>query len=105
MSVEDNIAILRKQKTQAENKSRQLLAQYVAYRRRSYEAYLRLDPDSQFTKNSKGLLDTATRELEEFEASLVSLQADHVGKSASDVENPETAHSADTSPWTAQREE
>lgn len=73
MSVEHNQRIVREHLIRAEEKSKELMAQYVANRRKSYEAYARLDPDSQFTKNAKELLDKATRDLEEFKARLVSL--------------------------------
>jgi chromosome segregation ATPase len=73
MSVEENMAVLREQLTQAEARGRELINQFVANRRKTHDAYARMDPHSQFTSDMKELLDKALRDLEEFEARLASL--------------------------------
>jgi hypothetical protein len=73
MSVEHNLGILREQLTRAEAKGRELMAQYIANRQKSYDVSARLDPNSQQTKNAIELLDKARSDLAEFETRLVSL--------------------------------
>ena len=73
MSVEDNLAVLREQLTQAEAKGLELMAQYVANRLKSYEAFARVDPDAQLTQDAKERLKKALLDVEEFEAKLASI--------------------------------
>jgi hypothetical protein len=70
--VEVSLDVLRNARSRSEDATRDNLSQYVANRTKAYEAFARLDPDSQMTRDAKQRLDEAQRSQDELEASLCS---------------------------------
>lgn len=68
--VESNLTALREARTTAQTTALEHLKRYVAHRTATFEAFNRLDPNSQATGDARERLEKARRDLEAFARSI-----------------------------------
>jgi hypothetical protein len=83
--VESNLAALRDARTTAQMTALEHLKQYVAHRTTAFEAFNRLDPNSQATRDARQRLEKAQRDYEAFARSIgVALESTELPGAESD---------------------
>ncbi len=89
--VESNLAALREARTTAQATALEHLKRYVAHRTTAFEAFNRLDPDSQATRDARERLEKAQRDYETFARS-IGVALDNPEAPVNEGETAEAAH-------------